>query len=267
MTGLDEQTLGTLLKAAVPEPGTVPDLAGAARALAARNRRRRVLVGSVVVVLVGALIPALALVFRPGGAPQIGPTDSPSHPIPTPDSALCGRACDPARVVQQIRRPLHLPTVAPGAACPVSARRNFPGGAGFSGPFPAIGTGPLYAAGLTPAGKLPVTTDGAGRLTAKVIWVFSKGYGGPILLRGDRINGPGRLRFEHYLGAANYPGSGPATRPHRQVLYVRGGLHASASYALESEPDVLYVDGPGCYAVQADGVGFSQLLVFRVPER
>jgi hypothetical protein len=267
MTGLDEQTLGTLLKEAVPEPGTVPDLADRARDLAARNRRTRVLVGSVVVVLVAALVPALALSLRSGGAAQVGPTDSPTHTIPTPDSALCGRACDPARVAQQVRRPLHLPTVAPGAACPISPRRNFPGGAGFTGPFPAIGTGPLYAAGLTPAGRLPVTPAGAGRLTAKVIWVFAKGYGGPILLRGDRIDGPGRLRFEHYLGAANYPGSGPGTGPHRQVLYVRGGLHASAPDALESEPDVLYVDGPGCYAVQADGVGLSQVLVFRVPAR
>lgn len=267
MTGLDEQTLGRLLKEAVPEPGAEPDLADRARELAARNRRRRVLVGSVVVVLVGALFPALTFALRPGGSPQVGPTDSPTHAIPPPDSALCGRACDPAHVARQVRRPLHLPSVAPGAACPVSPRRNFPGGAGFSGPFPAIGTGPLYAAGLARAGKLPVTSDGAGRLTAKVIWVFGRRYGGPILLRGDRIDGPGRLRFEHYLGAAAYPGPGSGTGPHREVLYVRGGLHASAPDALESEPDVLYVEGPGCYAVQADGVGFSQVLVFWVPGR
>lgn len=261
MTGLDEQRLGTLLKQAVPEPETGRDLAAGARELAARHRRRRVVRGSVVVVVVAALVPVLAFWLRPGGGTPAGPV------APTPDSSSCGRDCDPAHVAQQVRRPMHLPTVAPGAACPVSPRRSFPGGAGFTGPFPALGSGPLHVAGLARHGRLPVSPDGRGRLTAKVIWVFGKEYGGPLLLRGDRIDGPGRLRFEHYLGAADYPGSGPGTGPHREVLYVRGGLHASAPGALESEPDVLYVDGPGCYAVQADGVGFSQVLVFRVPGR
>jgi len=267
MTGLDEHKLGTLLKEAVPEPETVRDLAEGARALAVRNRRRRVLVGSAVLVAVVALVPALILAVRAGGG-RVGPASSPpTHAVRTPVPTLCGRACNPGHVAQQIRRPMHLPTVASGAACPVSPRHTFPGGAGFSGPFPALGNGPLQVAGLARHGELPVSRDSRGRLNAKVIWVFGKGYGGPLLLRGDRVDGPGRLRFDHYLGAAAYPGSGSGTGPHRQLLYVRGGLHAPETNALESEPDVLYVDGPGCYAVQADGVGFSQVLVFRVPGR
>ncbi len=267
MTKLDEQKLGTLLKESVPEPEPVRDLAEGARGLAVRNRRRRVLIGSAVVVAVVALVPAFVLSARAGGG-HIGPTSTPpTHAVRTPVPTLCGRACDPGHVAQQIRRPLHLPTVSPGAACPVSPRRTFPGGAGFTGPFPALGNGPLHVAGLTRHGELPVGRDDRGWLNAKVIWVFGKQYGGPLLLRGDRIDGPGRLLFEHYLGAAAYPGSGSGTGPHRQLLYVRGGLHAAAPSALESEPDVLYVDGPGCYAVQADGVGFSEVLVFRVPGR
>lgn len=264
MTGLDEQTLGRLLKEAVPEAQASPDLADSARTRAVRHRRHRAIATGALGIVVVALVPVLAVTLRPGGGSSTGPATGPTRPAPTPDSALCGRACDPAHVADTIRRPLRLPTAARGS-CPVSPRRSFPGGAGFTGAFPALGIGPLFVAGLAPGGRMPVSPDGHGRLSTKVIWVFGKEYGGPLLLRGDRVDGPGRLLFERYLGAAEYPGSGSGTGPHRQLLYVRGGLDASPPGELESEPDVLYMDGPGCYAVQADGVGFSQVLVFRVP--
>lgn len=266
MTGLDEDTLGRLLKEAVPEAEAPPELASGARRQAARRRRQRSVAAGVLAVVVVVLAPVLALTLRPGGSGGgTGPATGPTRTAPTPDSALCGRACNPAHVAATIRQPLHLPTVA-GGSCPVSPRHTFPGSAGFTGPFAALGNGPLHLAGLATHGKLPVSPDGRGRLTTKVIWVFGKGYGGPLLLRGDRIDGTGSLRFDHYLGAADYPGSGSGTGPHAQLLYVRGGLHAAPTGELESEPDVLYVDGPGCYAVQADGVGFSEVLVFRVPQ-
>lgn len=267
MTALDEDTLARLLKEAVPEAEPSTDLAGSARTQAARRRRQRSVAAGVLAAVVVVLVPVLALTLHPGnGGGGTGPATGPTHTVPTPDSALCGRACNPVHVADAIRQPLHLPTVA-GGSCPVSPRRTFPGGAGFTGPFRALGAGHLFVAGLSRGGTVPVSPDSAGRLSAKVIWVFGKQYGGPLLLRGDRVDGPGRLRFEHYLGAADYPPSGPGVHPHRQVLYVRGGLHAPAPHALESEPDELYVDGPGCYAVQADGVGFSEVLVFRVPGR
>jgi hypothetical protein len=108
-------------------------------------------------------------------------------------------------------------------------------------------------------------------LAQKVIWVFDKSYSGPVLLRGDRIDGRGALGFVHYIGAAGYSGSGAGDdEVHHRVLYLRDGVpyvrdrsDSSDDGLLSSYPGGIYAKGPGCYAVQADGVGFSETLVFR----
>ena len=67
----------------------------------------------------------------------------------------------------------------------------------------------------------------------------------------------------HYLGAAGPPGYGPGGHGFRQLLYVRDGLHSSAQHVLETIPSDIYVRAPGCYAIQVDGEGLSETLVFR----
>lgn len=268
MTGLDEHKLGTLLKEAVPRPDPSRDLAGRARRQALRGRRRRVTYGTAALV-VAVLAPALAIALRPGGSGTTGPTDRPARSVtaPAPDSMLCGRACDPARVARAIARPLHLPTVAAGGSCPVSPTRHFRGGAGFSGAFDAVGRGPLFLFAFRGrhAHALRMTPADRGWLGTKVVWVFGRTYAGPLLLRGGRIDATGGLRFDHYLGAAPWPRSGRG--PFRELLYVRGGLQHTDGQGLESEPSMVYVRTPGCYAVQVDGVGFSDVLVFRSVRR
>lgn len=264
MSGLDEHTLGTVLKEAVPQHDPSRDLAAGARARAARSRRRRAAYGAVAVV-VAILAPTLTLWLRPGVGGTTGPAGGPPTAVvsPTPDSMLCGTACAPGHVAQAIRRPLHLPTVSAGGSCPVSATRHFRDGAGFSGAFDAIGRGPVFLFGFRAGNTqtLRMTPGDRGWLATKVIWVFGHSYGGPLLLRGGRIDGTGRLGFDHYLGAAQWPRSGRAPFP--ALLYVRSGLEHTTGSTLESEPSVVYVRRPGCYAVQADGVGFSEVLVFR----
>jgi hypothetical protein len=171
-------------------------------------------------------------------------------------------------VYAAIDRPLHLPSLAPGQACPVSPTRTFTGGAGFTGRFTGIGSGPLY---LTPFGRKPsdalLLTAGYGSRQwpgYKVIWVIDRYYGGPLLLRGGRIDKPGELRFERYLGAADYPKSSiPADRPQHSVLYVRGGLGAEGPRVLDSSPSGVFAQSSGCYAIQVDGQGFTETIVFR----
>jgi len=263
MTGLTEQELATALKRSVPEPASGADRAGLARGRAhrIRTRRRAAVAAGAVAVALAVVLPTTLL--NPGRGSNGGPAAS--APSGGRSTGCSPDGCDPAAVAAAIRTPLWLPTVSPGEGCPVSPRRTFRGGAGFSGAFSALGKGPLYLAGpVLRSGAVQLGQGGPHWQETKVIWVFGRDYAGPVLLRGGRIDEPGPLRFQHYLGAADYPASAPASARHRSVLYVRGGLHARAADVLDSYPDEVSVAGPGCYAVQVDGEGFSEHLVFRV---
>jgi hypothetical protein len=265
---LDEQKLARVLRESVPEPPPQADRPERVRRVAGRIRlrRRAGVVGAAAAVALAIMLP-LGLI---GSGPSYrhppvagGPTSAP--PTPPDQHAFCASAnCVPQNVLQAIRRPLHLPSVAPGAACPTSPVRRFPAGAGFSGPFRATGPGPLYVAWLTgPNGTIRLSDRQDGWFHQKVIWVVSGDYPGPLLLHGGRVDGPGQLQFIHYLGAAGPPGNGPHGHGFRRLLYVRDGLHATAQHVTESFPSGISLTSPGCYAIQVDGEGFSETLVFR----
>jgi hypothetical protein len=219
-----------------------------------------VLAAAAVVAAVVVGVPALTDGDRstPGTAATTGPT--------TPADACADNPCTAAEVVAGIRKPLDLPSVGPGEACPVSPTRRFAPGAGFTGPIEAVGAGPVYVAADSPAIRMRPqdgSAAGSGWLEQKVIWVVDRSYVGGLLLRGGRIDGPGEIRFLHYLGAVGYTDGAGDGKRHPELAYVRGGLSAAGSDTLSSYPSGIFVDEPGCYAVQVDGVGFSETLVFR----
>lgn len=269
MTLLDEQKLARVLRESVPEPPPAADRPERVRRVAGRIRLRRragVVAGAAAVALaiglpVGLLGSGPSYRHPPvAGGPPSGP------PAPPSQNGYCASAsCDPDRVLAAIRHPVHLPTVAPGAACPTSPARRFPSGAGFSGSFWAIGKGPLYLAGpvLAHSSGVGILPGKRGWGWEKVIWVVSADYSGPLLLRGARVDGPGALRFDHYLSASGPSGYGSERHGFRQLLYVRDGLHATAQHVLESYPSGIHLKAPGCYGIQVDGEGFSETLVFR----
>lgn len=266
MTALEEKDLARALHESVPEPPPGTDRPGRARREAGRIRRRR-LAGAALGAAAVALAIGLPVGLTSGTSYRHPPTTGPTGAIATPPDqhAFCASAnCVPADVIAAIQRPLHLPSTGPGGACPASSVRRFAGGGGFSGSFAAIGSGPLYLGG--PVSRSPVVRLSAGQggwQEQKVIWVVAARYPGPLLLRGGRVDGPGPLRFAHYLGAAGAPGYGTGGHGFRQLLYVRDGLHSSAQHVLETIPSDIYVRAPGCYAIQVDGEGFSETLVFR----
>lgn len=251
MSQLTERELARVLRDQVPEPEPSPDRARSARARARGIRVRNRLAVSCAAVAVAAAVGVPALLPGDGGGGQAPAWPSLSE--------------SPGTVRESIRRPLDLPSVDPGERCPTSPFRTLPQGAGFSSPHPAIGEGPLHIAGAVgPEGaSVIVAPADSGWLEAKVIWVFAREYAGPLLLRGGRIDGPGPLGFDHYIGAADYD-MGAGGGPHEQVLYPRDGLDAPATGQLTSYPGGIYAKAPGCYAIQADGEGFSQTLVFEV---
>jgi hypothetical protein len=262
MTPLTERDLSEVLERTVPERAPGPQLAGRARlqAQTLRRRRRMVIAAAVVGVLaIGAPVTVTAMFDGWGNEPSGIPATA------TGDVDRCADdACDPTTVVAAIRRPLRLGVVPNGEACPVSPARQFPAGAGFSDPFSAVGSGPLYLAGSDDDPATVTMSASRGRwLEQKVIWVVDDSYSGALLLRGRRLDGAGELRFTHYLGAVGYAGGAGDGKRHPELAYVRSGLNAEADSALTSYPSGIHVTSPGCYGIQVDGVGFSDTLIFR----
>ncbi len=157
-----------------------------------------------------------------------------------------------------LRRPLHLPRLEPGAACPVSradarvawTRVNIFGG-------PGIGRGPVYPGlgstyGLLHAG--PDEQYGGPWYGEKVFWYVRPSYRGRVLIRGRRLDGTERLGFN----------GGRLADPELRILpydSVSWKGQPTGSRGMASAVRALV---GGCYGIQIDGSSFSRVVVIRV---
>jgi hypothetical protein len=186
---------------------------------------------------------------------------SPAQPAGIPTANPCSLVGCPSEVMAQLHRPLHLPTVQPGQSCPVGPTRGFPAGGGSNVPFVARGQGPVYLSGASAVSFTPEpdnTTDRPG--DAKVGWVFDAAYDGPLLFRGAQLDGDHSLRFDRYLGTIGYS-DGPPVGPYDEVVYQRDSW-AQDGPGYYTYPGSLRLQAAGCYAVQIDGIDFTETLVF-----
>jgi hypothetical protein len=90
----------------------------------------------------------------------------------------------------------------------------------------------------------------------KDIWIVDGSYGGPVLIRGGQANG------EEPIELAWNP-----TTPMQEALLIDPGspsLQTSSTTGWRTVPMGAFVRGPGCYAYQLDGVGFTRFIVFEV---
>jgi hypothetical protein len=138
---------------------------------------------------------------------------------------------DPFVQSRLLARPLHLPTVRPGATCPVAAIAKTSLGRGL-GAGPAF---PRWGTGSTMIGR-----------SHKVLWFVLPSYTGPLLIRGGRVDGRGELHADEPAAVKSsiflaQIDTGPRYRPSRT-----------------------WVSAAGCYAYQIDGTTFSRTIVFRV---
>jgi hypothetical protein len=157
-----------------------------------------------------------------------------------------------------LRRPLQLPKLALGEACPVTAVDTALDWSGTYGIAPGVGQGPVYPVGLA-SGVLHIAPAKAFRSRSwggqKVLWFALPTYTGPVLVRGARIDGKGTVRFgQDPVPAKELLISGSQTA-------IPGGVTPpkDARY----RPSMTRVQGPGCYAFQIDGRTFSRVVVFR----
>jgi hypothetical protein len=155
----------------------------------------------------------------------------------------------------KLRRPLHLPHLRPGVACPVSRvdrridwdRTNIFGGSG-------IGRGPVYPALGDAGGKLyadPDTQFGGRWAGGKVFWYVLPTYRGPVLIRGRRLDGSQRLGFDGLRV------------PERERWIAPGETATWEGQPPRSRgiPSSVRIRVSGCYGVQIDGTRFSRIVI------
>ena len=198
----------------------------------------------------GASTSARTVSVPPSTVPVPGPTGGKTY------SAFCGAGsgCPGGGVPTAIRRPIHLPRIAVGTRCPVSA----PGHKVYRNEGAAIGPGPVYALSLGPFARtvvmpfvLPSPALFAGSAWGGQIlkWIGAPSYRGPVLIRGRKLSGRDGLGFGAGvvpLAEMDVPPGGP---------FNPGGWRLWSGYAR--------LRSPGCYGLQVDGTSFSEVIIFR----
>lgn len=152
------------------------------------------------------------------------------------------------------RRPLHIPTLAPGSDCPATQASGTLGERGSAATqAPAYGPGPAYAGlGGTTAGAgltfvwQPTDQPYVGWYGTKALWTIPR-YTGAVLVRGRQLDGDSSLGFDRGPTWSN------RVHPSLRLSGPEAGLHPAATF----------VRGPGCFAYQVDVLHASYLIVFK----
>jgi hypothetical protein len=156
---------------------------------------------------------------------------------------------------QRLHRPLHLPQLAAGAACPVSPVDRHVDWDAVNGFGLGIGPGPVYP-GLGADGHATTNASytAGGWFGGKVFWYVKPSYRGRVLIRGRRLDGPESLRFNE----GRHPSSELRIKPGQTVSW--SGQPAGS----RGVPSILRIHASGCYAAQIDGTSFSRIVVMTV---
>jgi hypothetical protein len=176
-------------------------------------------------------------------------------------AAFCGvgSGCPRGGVPAALRRPMHLPHLAAGSRCAVSA----PGRKVDPNEGAAIGPGPIYALSAGPFARAavmpfvlpsPVGLFGGSAWGGQILkWIGAPSYHGPVLIRGRKLTGPDGLGF----GGGKVPLAEMDVPPGRAggVGLNPGGWRLWSGYAR--------LRSPGCYGLQVDGTTFSEVIIFR----
>ncbi len=158
--------------------------------------------------------------------------------------------CPQGAVPDALRRPLDIPTIDPGAPCPVSA----PNPLIWSRLAPGLGPGPVAPVGFGTDSTLHYRPrfHGSDWGVQKVLWVAAPDYDGPILIRGGRVDGEGGVGFN--IGAG---------RTLAEIQLPPGPALNTNNEGWRNWPSYTRIETPGCYAYQIDGTDFSYIVVFR----
>jgi hypothetical protein len=151
----------------------------------------------------------------------------------------------------QLARPLRLPRLGRGQACPVSGGTPFTAGGtiGFGGI--AQGAGPVrpLVGNRKGVAHLARITTHRGWLAASTFWFSSPGYQGPYLVRARRLDGAGSV--------------GLLDKPRRTSFLVQAAPTVDEADGYRQTPSATWMKQPGCIGWQIDGLNFSHVIVVR----
>ncbi len=134
----------------------------------------------------------------------------------------------------QTAQPLKLPALQPGSPCPVSLQQDFAGAPGNKLPGYGFGPGPVFLSGQT---------QWFSGVYALIL--VSPAYSGRVVVRGHQLDGTNGMPFRGQQGDGNItiaPGSPGQWR----------------------QSDAVVSGAPGCYGLQVDGSGLSEIIVFSI---
>ena len=109
------------------------------------------------------------------------------------------------------------------------------------------GSGPFYLGGELPHGAFPWN---------KTVWVLVDGGQGPVLFRGDRLDGAGRLQFSGSPADPSDKGVTVSSNGGISAVFYERVIDLGAGDAF-----YVYPTTTGCYALQVDGSSFEEVIV------
>lgn len=185
------------------------------------------------------------------GVVACSPAITPTRTV-TSSASLQAKASTPTTLQALQQRPLHLPALAPDAACPTSPEKRVHPSFGI-----AQGDGPAYATVGTERITSPAVlsyvdaqhwqADNDGWGGQKVLWFVNPNYQGLVLVRGHQLDGPHQMMFNF---------DSPKLTPQLMLDTTLGGT------PWPNFPSYTRLQAPGCYAYQVDGTAFSYTIVF-----
>ena len=188
-------------------------------------------------------------------------------------TAVSATAPYPTSIEELRQRPLRPPSAAIITTCPsmpahqdlqvVLATGMIPGKPGPNGPFDGYGVGPVYLTGQDTF--YPGGSDLA-------VWLVKPPYAGPLVIRGQQVNGTARAAFSRQLDGrgiligptptATVPAFGESIPYYSELDFPAGGTPRYwRAYFARTHYDVA-----GCYFIQVDGSTFSETILFEVPD-
>jgi hypothetical protein len=155
---------------------------------------------------------------------------------------------------KSLQRPLEIPRVAPGSACPVSSVARSVAWKSF-GIAPGIGRGPAYPVlgGDTLEFQRPERFESRRWGGQKVFWFVLPRYRGPVLIRGRQLDGSYRVRFQ----------DGDVPPAELRIAAGQSVYWSGQPGRSRGVPSYTRLRAPGCYGYQIDGTSFSRAIVFR----
>jgi hypothetical protein len=178
-------------------------------------------------------------------ASACGPDPLPTHPTtpsPHPAAPSVLRPSASTDEWEALLHPLLLARLPAGGSCPVTSAASV-----APGIVDAQGDGPIYAADRGHLDLSDAVRKSDGLYWIKVAWLSTAEYDGPVLIRGQRVDADGVMKFSPGGAELRLSRAGDMTWDGKPVGW-------------RAWPSQVLLPDPGCYAWQIDGATFTDVI-------